>query len=132
MQQPHGSQSVAALLEQAQRARHDGMPGTAESLLLEALQQCCQGRTLDATVVGRLHALAYQYTRRRQYSSAERLYHKVLEARMVALGPNHPAIADSLRRIASVMRLTWRTNASQLLEARASEILSHQPGKVAG
>jgi hypothetical protein len=111
------------LVVDAKAAYYDGNYALAERLLEESLRTAQTADTLDPRVIESFHALARHYTSHRDYTKAEQLYRRVLDARKVLVGPSHPDVADSLRRIAAVLRQTWKLSEAHQLERSADDII---------
>lgn len=111
------------LVIDAKAAYYDGNYALAERLLEESLRTAEKADSLDPRVIESFHALARHYTGHRDYAKAEQLYKRVLETRKATLGPSHPDVADSLRRIAAVLRQTWKLNEAHQLERLADDII---------
>ena len=56
------------------------------------------------------------------YALAERLHNRSLAIRDKALGPDHPAVAQSLENMATLYRKTDREKAAEELKKRAAAI----------
>ncbi|HEY9718019.1 MAG TPA: tetratricopeptide repeat protein [Trichormus sp.] len=111
------------LVVDAKAAYYDGNYSLAERLLEESLRTAQKADSLDSRVIESFHALARHYTSYRDYAKAEQLYRRVLDARKAVVGPSHPDVADSLRRIAAVLRQTWKLSEAHQLERSADEIV---------
>jgi len=57
-----------------------------------------------------------------QYAQAEPLYNRALAIREKALGPDHPAVFQSLNNLAALYRATKRDEEAETLEQRAARI----------
>jgi len=107
----------------AKAAYYDGNYALAERLLDESLKTAQNTNSLDSRLIDSFHALANHYTSHRDYAKADQLYRNILEARKALLGPSHPDVADSLRRIAAGLRQTWKLSEAHQLERAADEII---------
>jgi hypothetical protein len=92
------------------------------AILETALKKCQQVGELDNHVVQSIHEVAWQYCAQRKYPEAECLYLRVLQAREKLLGPYHQDVADSLERLAVVLRQLKRSEEASTLEFRAKSI----------
>jgi len=77
-----------------------------------------------ARLASSLFHLAMLHQSHGHYSRAEQLCVGSLRAEESALGPNHPFVADILRRRATILRKLDRPHEADLAEARAQAIMT--------
>ncbi len=65
---------------------------------------------------------ALLYQAQGHYAKAEPLYQRSLAIREKALGPEHPAVAQSLENYAALLRQIARADEAESMEARAKAI----------
>lgn len=73
-------------------------------------------------MAGSLKNLALLYHAQGKYDEAEPLYQRSLAIWEKVLGPEHPAVAQSLDNYASLLREIGRTKEAEVLEERVREI----------
>ncbi len=102
----------------------------AERLLNNAIRQAEDYGKLDPRLPFAIHSLAALYCTQRRYQDAERLYWQGLVTREKILGPDHPDVADSLERLAVILRETKGKNEAMYVAFRAQTLASHRKAKV--
>jgi hypothetical protein len=123
MNVPGGALIWPAYVNAASELWDTGRHDEAEHVLMSALAQAEELRLLDGDLVESVHELAGWYCANGRYNRAERLYRCVLRVRERVLGPGHIDMADSLERVASVLRENGRPVEGAALEAQARGIL---------
>lgn len=66
--------------------------------------------------INQVHVLAKHHIRCGNLDRAEYIYRRVLEARISMLGPDHPAVTDSLMRIAGVQTLKLSRSSAEKID----------------
>ena len=109
------NQTHNSLWEQYERsasfARKQGNFTKAARILREAFREAEEYAELAPTLVDAAHDLAELYINQYRYVEAEGLYRSVLELREKLLGQTHDDVVESLKNVAIVQILAFRSEA---------------------
>ncbi len=103
----------------AEELEREGLFGEAEHVLQNALNDARELGEVDRRLINSLHSLAERYYKRGRYERAEELYRQVLSLRASVLGASHEDIADSIERLAGLLRHTRRDMEASTIELQA-------------
>lgn len=98
-------------LEAAISARRQGNLTKASRILREAFREAEEYGEIEDTLVELAHNLAEIYLGQFRYMEAESMYRCVLEVREKLLGQTHADVVDSLKKVAIVQIMAFRSEA---------------------
>jgi len=119
-------------LKQAAEARQSGQLAEVEKLLKGALAEAEKFGPLDQRVVVSLDALGTYYYQQGIYVEAFPVYTRLLEIRERTLGPDHPAVGDSLDDIAVIENLQGKLAEAEAHAERALLIAERAAAGLSG
>jgi len=92
-------------------ARKQGNHSRAARIIKDALREAEEYREINPGTVAAAHALAEHYIGQYRFVEAELLYRAVLEVREKVLGSLHNDVIDSLKKVAIVQIMAFRSEA---------------------
>ena len=95
----------------ANSARRQGNLPKASRILREAFREAEEYGEIEESLVSLAHDLAEIYLGQYRYLEAESMYRSVLEVREKLLGQTHDDVVDSLKKVAIVQILAFRSEA---------------------
>lgn len=120
---------AATLSNLAELYRNQGKYPEADELNRRALE--IWGKNLDKpddpNVAQALNSLALTYGAQGRYSEAEPIFKRSLAIREKVLGPEHPAVAESLENYSALLRKLNRESEAAAMEERAKAIRAKNP-----
>jgi hypothetical protein len=111
-----------AYVQLAKEACKHGHFLQAQRILKDALHDAEEYGDIDDGLIYSIHALAGTFCISRDFRRAESLYRQVLEWREKMLGEQHADVADSLDRVALMLRQQEQKNEADDLRIRAESI----------
>lgn len=111
MQTSNYSALLASYQQPAAEAFKRGQLAKASKVLREALREAEEVGQLHDGLVTSATEVAEILQSQQKFSEAETLYRAVLELREKMLGSNHPAVIESLQRLAMLQIVSFRAEA---------------------
>lgn len=121
-----GQENWNTYIHAGQKALQGGRYAEAEKLFRDALKEAEALGLEDPRVATTLNDLAFLYDIQGKHAQAEPPYRRALEIWEKALGSEHPLVAFTLERTASLLRKLRRETEAAELEARARAIQAKQ------